>query len=386
LFVSLDSPGVRLEPPSVARIDVDFSLAIHNRTGKYFIGRDVMALLGPRLGAVYYGALAMHAPPVGLFGRVLGRLQLWQIRSSTGQRKRGFLRRRSVAPLLHLDPFTVPTATLRRQDAVLCHDIGPLTHPDLFSPGVGAIYRAIYQEIAAVGPHLAFVSETTKLVFDRLFPDADPASTRVIYPMLRLEVRGGGTPLSAIAGNPFLLTVGCIGSRKNQQRCIEAFERSGLARAGVIFVICGGPEPGADAVARRATATAGVHLLPYVTDGQLAWLYANALGFVLASLVEGFGIPVAEAIAAGLVPIVSRDSVLEEVAGPAALTVNPTDIDDIAQAMRRLCAMDDAEKRRRQGELGASIARFNPDEFASGWNSLFGDMIGALHECAPPDP
>ena len=55
-------------------VDVDFSLAIHNRTGKYFIGRDLIEGVPERMGRIYYWLLPLDAPPRGLFGRVIGRL------------------------------------------------------------------------------------------------------------------------------------------------------------------------------------------------------------------------------------------------------------------------------------------------------------------------
>jgi len=362
-------------PVAPVRIDVDFSLAIHNRTGKYFIGRDVLDVLGDRTGRVFYGPMSLSHVPTGLFGRALGRVQLWQVLSQAGTKPWRLPRRRSEAPTLHLDPFTVLTAQLRRTDAVLCHDVGPLTNPDLFDEGIGDIYRAIYSEVAEIGPHLIFVSLASLQAFAKLFPDARPASTRVIYPTLRLEVRGGGKRPPGLGDGPFLLTVGSVGSRKNQARCIKAFERSGLAREGYRFVLCGGPEPGYEEVALAAREAGGVVLLSYVTDAELAWLYAHACGFVLTSLLEGFGIPVAEAIAADLVPLVSRDSVLEEVAGPGALTVDPIDINEVSAAMRQLCMMSSTEAVVRRAELAASIARFKPDTFAARWNDVFDHMM-----------
>ena len=212
-------------------LDVDFSLAIHNRTGKYFIGQGVIDLLGDQLGSVYYGSIALSGPPSGLHGRVLGRLQRWQVMSRTrSQRPRWPRRPRDNRPLLHLDPFTVPSTELRPGDLVLSHDVGPLTHPNLFDPNVCVAYRAIYSEIAEVGPHLVFVSDASRRAFHELFPQCEPRSSRVIYPTLRPDVAAsvGGVEVSGVR-KPFILTVGSIGARKNQERCITAFAASGLA-------------------------------------------------------------------------------------------------------------------------------------------------------------
>lgn len=357
--------------------DIDFSLAVHTRTGKYFIGRDLIEAAGNLVGRTYYWILPRAAPPSGLMGKVVGRLQHLQARGQVEGGPWGWLpRRRSPRPLLHLDPFTVLTAKLRPTDAILCHDVGPLTHPGLFDPEICRAYRRIYDEITAVGPHVVFVSQASQRAFEAVLPDARLASTRVIYPAIRADIaQRDADPVPGLDG-PFLLSVGSIGARKNQLGSIAAFAQSGLAARGVRYVICGGREPGYEAAAAAAARTPGVVLLPYVTDAQLAWLYGEARGFVLASLLEGFGVPVAEAISRGLVPAVSRDSVLHEVAGDGALLVDPEDGADIAAAMVALIDMDAAERQARLRLLTEAIGRFSLARFAQAWRQALTEMLG----------
>lgn len=357
-------------------IDIDFSLAIHNRTGKYFIGRDLLDTPGLPIGDVYYWRLAQREVPAGLFGKVVGRLQHWQIRDAAIGGPLAWLpRRRSRRPLLHLDPFTVPTAQLRSVDAVLCHDLGPVTHPSLFEADVGRIYAHIYREIASVAPHLIFVSEASRREFARLYPAVDPSRMRIIYPATRAGiVAPAPVPVAGVDG-PFLLTVGSLGDRKNQARCIAAFAQSGLAARGFCYVMCGGNEPGAARVAAMAQATSGVVCLPYVDDAGLSWLYANATGFVLASMLEGFGMPVAEAISRDLVPVVSCDSVLHEVAGDGAVLVHPESTTSITTAMIALADMTDRERVQRLGLLKQSITRFDVTTIQAKWRTAFSDIL-----------
>jgi glycosyltransferase involved in cell wall biosynthesis len=365
---------------SVDRVDVDFSLAIHNRTGKYFIGRDLLDTEDLPVGDVYYWMLRARKPISGLLGRVVGRLQLHHIKGhALGGPMRRLQRRMPPRPLLHLDPFTVPSTVLRRGDAVLCHDLGPLTHPDLFDPLVCRIYKPIYDEIARVGPHLIFVSESSQQQFHAFYPDSAPASRRVIYNPTRAGVAGIPEPVPQVR-QPFLLTVGSVGSRKNQLRCIQAFARSGLASSGVSYVICGPRDPGFDEVRATAAQTPGVILLPYVSDAQLTWLYRHAAGFVLMSLLEGFGMPVAEAIANGLVPLVTRDSVLEEVAGDGALVSSAEDAAEIAEMMVSLVRMSAIERRGRQKHLRVSIARFEIDAIRNEWRHAFRDILSSVSD------
>ena len=81
-----------------------------------------------------------------------------------------------------------------------------------------------------------------------------------------------------------------------------------------------------------------VSVLGYVSAGELADWYARATILAFPSLDEGFGIPVIEAMAAGLPVITSDRSALAEVAGDAALLVNPESVEQLVEALRRMAA------------------------------------------------
>jgi glycosyltransferase involved in cell wall biosynthesis len=351
-------------------IDVDFSFATHDRTGKYFIGRDIIEDNAEKIDRVFYWRFSASKdapPPGGLSAKIIGRLAKWESiarqESRTADCIMPKIRRRR--PVLHLDPYSTICHVLTPADFVLCHDIGPLTHPDLFPTEVCRVYTKIYGDIASVRPNMIYISVATRDAFRKLFPSS-MASERVIYAPLRAEILSPSTSPVNVAG-PFLLMVGSVGRRKNNLRTIQAFERSGLAARNISLVICGGKEPGYEEVAAAAAKARGVELLSYVSDLELNWLYRNAIGFVLPSLLEGFGVPVAEAAAAGLVPLVSENGVLQEVAGEGAILVDPYSIQDIASGMLRLVDMLDEERVRRQEMLKASIARFTRVAFQEAW-------------------
>lgn len=357
-----------MNPGASRKWDVDFSLALHNRTGKYYIGRDLLAEHGRFFRNVYYWRVAAPSPPAGVAARVLGRLLLIE----DAARRRPWLSRpgrfRSSLPMVHLDPSTVIHARLNSQDVVVCHDLGPVTHPDLFSRDVTALYQRAYREIAEARPRIVCVSQASLDAFRGLYGDLP--DQRVIYPSIRTEVHSGaGEPVEGVGG-PYFLTVGSIGRRKNQAGSIAAFARSGLAGQGWSYVLCGGREPGYEEVAALAASTQGVKLLPYVSDAQLSWLYRHAAGFVLMSRLEGFGIPVAEAVARGLVPLVSAGTVLEEVAGAGALTADPDDLASMSDGLARLARMGDEDRRRRHAALALSVTRFTHEAFAAAWLQL----------------
>jgi glycosyltransferase involved in cell wall biosynthesis len=89
-----------------------------------------------------------------------------------------------------------------------------------------------------------------------------------------------------------------------------------------------------------------------VTDEELAALYRGARCLVYPSLYEGFGIPVAEAIACGCAVVTSRGSAMEEFAGPDATYVDPLDVGSIRDGIARATA-----PRPRRGASWADVAR-----------------------------
>lgn len=373
--------GDALNKADDAVFDVDFSLAMHNRTGKYFIGRDIIDNAGDLLGDIYYYRIKSDQPPTGLAAKIVCKVQgLHTMLNARGGVLGRQVRPGHRRPILHFEPYTVLSRSLSRHDAVIVHDAGPITHPELFEQRLNPAYDRIFAELAEVGPHLIFVSLASQHAFERAYPHCRPASTRVLYPAMRTDIDTHAMTPVADVGDRFLLTTGSLGDRKNQARAIQAFAATNLAARGVQYVLCGAKEPGADAVAEIAARTPGVVLLSYVSDEELAWLYGHASGFVLPSLLEGFGIPLAEAIEHGAVPLITADSVLEEVAGDGALTCDPLSIPSIADGMTRLIDMTSEERETRLASLHAAIARFTIEKFRDDWREALAEMTAQAHE------
>jgi glycosyltransferase involved in cell wall biosynthesis len=129
----------------------------------------------------------------------------------------------------------------------------------------------------------------------------------------------------------YLLFVGTLEPRKNLTRLVSAVER--LETDHVLAVA------GLDGWGRAAPPPGDrVRLLGFVSDRDRDALYAGADAFVYPSLREGFGLPVAEAMAHGTPVVTSRGTATEEVAGGAAVLVDPTDVDAIADGIVRALA------------------------------------------------
>jgi glycosyltransferase involved in cell wall biosynthesis len=159
---------------------------------------------------------------------------------------------------------------------------------------------------------------------------------------------------------PFLLYVGTIQPRKNLVRLIEAWARylRRDPRSTITLVIAGKRGWLTEAIERRAAElnVAGrVKFTGYVADDDLPSLLSGAVGYVLPSLYEGFGIPVLEAQACGTPVLTSAVSSLPEAGGDAALYVDPLDVDSIADGIARL--IEDESLRERLRAAGLRRAR-----------------------------
>ena len=128
-----------------------------------------------------------------------------------------------------------------------------------------------------------------------------------------------------------VLTVGAVQKRKNTRRLIEAFRAMPMDWQ---LWIAG--SAGYEAAEMLEGLPDNVRVLGYVPDAELEMLYARASVFAFPSLDEGFGIPVLEAMAHGLPVLTSTSSALPEVAGDAALLVDPLRSDAIADGLLQL--------------------------------------------------
>ena len=169
-------------------------------------------------------------------------------------------------------------------------------------------------------------------------------------------------------GTRYLLYVGTLQPRKNLSRVVEAFGRlAGAGRlADVQLVLAGKKGWLYDNLFAQVDAAGlqGRVLFPgYVEDADLAPLMSGAIAFVFPSLYEGFGMPVLEAQACGAAVMTGKNSSLPEVAGDAALLVDPLDVDAIATAMQRL--IDDDALRQELTQRGfENVKRFSWEKCA----------------------
>ena len=349
----------------------DFSLALINRTGAYYVGRDLLGHVPGAFSGTRYWRLRRSREPQGLLRRLLGKAMLfelshpalwpafprWDAAASPGQRT------------LYLDPLYVLRSRLSSADLVLCHDVGPVSMPHFFEPATSALYRRAYEAIGRAKPGLVFVSKTSRAAFIELFGSDFP-----VLEVIPLYVRPGceGAEIERPAGveEPFLLTVGALELRKNYPRTIEAFNMSGLRERGYSYVLCGAQGNRTREIRDLVRRSPNVIELGYPSDAELRWLYRHASGFVLASLLEGFGMPALEAAQHGLLSVISHDGALREAVGDAAVLVDPMDPESIAAGMASIVDMSVPERMARLSEARRHAADLTLDRYASRWSDL----------------
>lgn len=137
----------------------------------------------------------------------------------------------------------------------------------------------------------------------------------------------------------YILGFGSLEKRKNTMRLIQAYEKLPVEiRKKYQLVLFGfrGWEQSEENAYLKRNYIENVKLLGYVSETEKQFLYLNCKIFVFPSLAEGFGIPILEAFAASVPVITSNTTSLPEVAGDAALFVNPEDIVDITTKIEML--------------------------------------------------
>jgi glycosyltransferase involved in cell wall biosynthesis len=209
------------------------------------------------------------------------------------------------------------------------------------------------RNVFARASRLIAISENSRQDAARL-AGLDAERIEVIYPGVP-EVYFGAQ--ARPSERPYVLYVGTIEPRKNVDTLLDAWENFRF-RGDFDLIIAGASGwAGEKTLARLAAKPRGgsVRYLGYVPEDELPGLTAGASAFVYPSLYEGFGLPVAQAMAAGVPVITSNTSCLPEVAGRGALLVDPRSAAEIQSAMDKL--LMSPELRQELGSAGMARAR-----------------------------
>jgi glycosyltransferase involved in cell wall biosynthesis len=183
------------------------------------------------------------------------------------------------------------------------------------------------------------ISESTATDLRAIYPDCGDKIT-VIHPASQiLELETDLTVASNI-GEPFILFVGTLETRKNLIGLLNAYRRlPSEIQDQYMLVIAGGKGWGSldlDKNISEMELEGRVTQTGYIPDKQLVGLYKEAQLLVMPSFYEGFGLPILEAMSVGTPVITSNVSSMPEIAGDAAITVDPYDSREIAEAIVEL--------------------------------------------------
>jgi len=283
--------------------------------------------------ALKLSRLPTHKPVVRIF---------WE------QAVQPFALKKEGVDLLHALAFVTPLLS-PCPSVVTIYDLGFLLYPESFKRSK-RFYLSLFTRLSARrARRIIAISESTKRDVVHLL-GVSPERVEVIY--CGIEGAFHPMPQDQVAafrskrGLPerFILFVGTIEPRKNLTTLLEAYAM--LRRdvrdqeIGNLHLVIGGAKGWfyQDVFARvEELGLEGEVMFPgYIPAGELPLWYNAAELFVYPSLYEGFGLPPLEAMACGTPVVASNTSALPEVVGEAGLTVDPLDVEGLAEAMRRV--------------------------------------------------
>jgi alpha-1,3-rhamnosyl/mannosyltransferase len=242
---------------------------------------------------------------------------------------------------------------------VTIHDLFFLKHPELTEAEIRRDYVPLVRRHVARADGVICVSEYTASEARRLL-DVPPAKIAVIPNGVDPAYRTEASPADVEAvlsrrrlPRGGLLYVGSEEKRKNLVRLSMAYMGLARRRSKLPPLVLVGPgswwaQAGTD-IGPQIRATG------YMETAEIRALMAASAALVLPSLEEGFGLPVAEAMAAGLPVVCSKGSALEEVAGGAATLVDPNDPRSIADGLESI--LDDPVRAEEQRQRGLEQSR-----------------------------
>jgi glycosyltransferase involved in cell wall biosynthesis len=280
--------------------------------------------------------------------------------------------------------FIVPPL-LKCKTVTSIFDIAYERVPDLFQPAQRAWLRWLVPWSARRADHILTLSEHSKKDIAETYGIAEDkitvthlAASDAFIPHSKEKSKERLAQRYGIEGD-FILYLGRLQARKNLARLIEAYALVRKAGFSQTLVIAGKRDSLFEPVQARIKELKleqNILLPGYVHAEDVPIFYSAAEVFVYPSLYEGFGLPVIEAMSCGVPVITSRGSSLEEVAGTAALSIDPLDVEAIAQAIVKV--LGDTALREQLREAGlARSKQFNYKDAARQTVAVYERVMGA---------
>lgn len=238
------------------------------------------------------------------------------------------------ADLFHSTKLLYPPRRARLTATL--HDLTCWLLPEFHQPANVAAERRFAERVWKRADGLLAVSENTRQDAVRIL-GLDPRRIEVIYPGVAepyFAATAGGAHKYGLA-RPYVLYVGTVEPRKNLAALLDAWQGLAASVHEQFDLVVAGPE-GWRSSATMARLRECVRYLGYVPERELPGIIAGAAVFIYPSLYEGFGFPVAQAMAAGVPVITSHVSSLPEITGGAALLIDPRSLSEMRAALERL--------------------------------------------------
>jgi glycosyltransferase involved in cell wall biosynthesis len=258
---------------------------------------------------------------------------------------------------------------------VTIHDLLPIIFPENWPTRQDFLFGRGLKNTIRNADKIIFVSNTVKKEFLKMYPTFNEQKTCVIYNGLNQQlfqpVVNAKQKVYEQFGiaEDFFLFVGRLEKRKNILILLEVIKEIHRKNKNFILLLAGPDDP----FYQLNLSNYPVKRLYFVDDTQLPLLYSAAVGFVFPSLYEGFGIPVAEAMACGCPVICSDIPVLREIYDEAAIFCSPLNKNAWYQAMLQLISNQELRKKLTQNGF-KKAARLSWDNAADQVFSVYNEL------------
>ena len=281
--------------------------------------------------------------------------------------------------------YLLPSHYGRAARLVTVHDLSILTHPE-WHPGMRTrlMARPLPRTVAKAH-HVITDCEAVRVeVIERFRVRPERVSTVPLAPssdfcVQRPEVIDKVVRRYGLRAGDYILFAGPLEPRKNVARLLDAVQLLRAKSSDVPPLVLAGPSGwrNDEIMTRIRSAGSSLRLLGVVPRSDLVALMGGASVLAYPSLIEGFGLPVLEAMACGTPVVASRIGPIVEIAGDSAVLVDPTETEDIAEGLRRV--LEDSRLRADLAKAGlARAAQFSWELTAARTLSVYAKTLDSM--------
>lgn len=248
--------------------------------------------------------------------------------------------------LYHATDFTLPPVLPDTRTILTVHDLSFVRSPETLPPPLIKYLNHAVPYSVRRAHHVLADSQATKDDLIELYGTPEEKITVLLSgvdshfrPIEDAQTLQAVREKYKIPDQPYIFSIGTVQPRKNYPRLVEALHHLGREFSQVTLVIAGGKgwlNNTLYETIQRLGMEKRVHLIGFADDTDIPALYSGATVTAYPSLYEGFGFPIVESMACGTPVLTSNVSSMPEVAGDAAVMVNPYDVEALSHRLRVL--------------------------------------------------